>query len=89
MSYMPVTKSKKGTKKKEEAAPAEATSPSPGSKKKKSKKEKPSDVPDAPPMFVGPDMTPEEVLSQATAWRSGVVISRKSAVGTLATLSFK
>jgi hypothetical protein len=89
MSYMPITKPKKGTKKKEEPAKDEPNSPSPGGKKKKAKKEKPSDVPDAPPMYVGPDMTPEEAMSNANGWRSGVVISRKTAVGTLATLSFK
>jgi hypothetical protein len=86
MSTMTIAKPKKG-KKKEEAAPAEPTSPD--DKKKKKKKEKPSDLPDAPPMLVGPDMTPAQALRMADGWRSSVVISRKSAVGALATSSFK
>ena len=88
MSCMPADKKSK-KKKKEDAPPPTADPTSGDEKKKKKKKEKPSDVPEAPPMLVGPDLTPEQCLRKADGWRSGVVSSRKSAVGTLATSSFK
>ena len=85
---MPVSKPKKGAKK--EAPAPEPASPDPAEKKKKKgKKEKPSDAPVFPKMLVGPDMTPEQAQSQAPGWRSSVVISKKFAVGSLATSNFK
>ena len=93
---MPEVKGK-GKKKKAAAAPDPGAGETPGpdaeeggakKKKKKKKKEKPSDCPEVPPLMVGFPMSAEEAQKDAKAWRAGVVIARKTSVGTLATNTY-